>query len=264
MVPGETPANADYPWDEFDPVSYLAHNYSELREDDRQILTFVRDFLASASTSLADRPQMRGIDIGTGPNLYPALAMLPFCAEITLYEFSKSNVDWLEQQHAAGWPTWAGMWQQFWAVLCEDPTYARFDRPHMNAVLSRSTLVVHGSVFDLICSPDEQYDIGTMFFGPESLSPRRSEFSAALDHLLDALTPNAPFAVAFMEHSAGYDVGETFFPATNISVDDVNDYLKTRTRDVRIERVGTGKEPLRSGYSGMIVACGRTPRRAGS
>ena len=74
--------NADYPWDEFDPEDYFAHNYASLRDDDREILEIVRSYFAD---QLGDLPMhsLRGIDVGTGANLYPALAMLPFCEEIT-------------------------------------------------------------------------------------------------------------------------------------------------------------------------------------
>lgn len=262
MPPGDfvQPGNADFPWDKFDPVDYLTHNYATMRDDDRQVLMFVRDFFVRIAPALTGRRALRGIDVGTGPNLYPALAMLPFCAEVTLYEYSKSNVDWLTGQHAGQWPSWLTIWADFWRVLCEESVYAQADRPDMGRELSRRTRVTWGSVFELDAAKDGYYDVGTMFFGPESLSPRRSEFHSAIDHLLNVLRPDAPFAIALMEHSQGYDVADNQFPATDIELKDVTDHLVRRASGLSSERVGPGDVPLRDGYTGMMVVCGRVAR----
>jgi hypothetical protein len=250
-------SNADFPWDEFDSAEYFAHNYGTMRDDDRQILTFVRDFLVQVGPELGDGGPVRGIDVGTGPNLYPALTMLPFCDDITLYEYSRSNVDWLRGQHAAQWPTWATSWHEFWNVLCDDPAYAGIDRPDMGVELSRRTKVVWGDVFDLGVATAGRYDIGTMFFGPESLSPRESEFQSAIHHLLDVLRPNAPFVIALMEHSKGYWVDDQFYPATDVDLDEVNRCLADRASGLSSMRVDIQGAPIRDGYSGMMVVCGR-------
>jgi hypothetical protein len=253
--------NEDFPWDTFDSEAYLAHNYGTVRDDDGQILAFVRDFFVRSSPSLGHREAMRGIDVGTGPNLYPALAMLPFCRDITLYEYSKSNVDWLASQHAAHWPSWETVWCDFWKLLCEDPVYAGTEQPEMGAELSRRTRVIWGNVFDLDESRHGRFDIGTMFFGPESLTAQTSEFRSAIDHFLAVLRPNAPFAIALMEHSKGWHAGAAHFPATDIGLRDITAFLDGRVSDLRFERIGTGDAPVREGYTGMIVVCGRIAHR---
>jgi hypothetical protein len=266
VTPGESikPGNADYPWDKFTPVDYLDHNYAVMRDDDRQILEFVRDFFVRVAPTLATRPGLRGIDVATGPNLYPALAMLPFCTELTLYDYSKSNIAWLESQCANNWPSWQPVWADFWRVLCEQPIYARTDRSDMGRELARRISVVWGSVFDLDETRYGQYDMGTMFFGPESLSTRRSEFHSAIDHLLDVLRPDAPFAIGLMEHSQGCGVGGNEFPAIDIGLEDVTEYLLRRVSGLTHERVEPGDVPLRDGYSGMMVVCGRIGDKRGT
>jgi hypothetical protein len=249
--------NSDYPWDAFDTVEYFKHNYETMRGDDSQVLAFVRDYFARVSTSFGDRFDVRGIDVCAGPNLYPTLAMLPFCAEVTMYEYSRSNVAWLQQQKSSQWPTWSTSWRDFWDLLCKDSVYANADQPDMPAELSRRVKIVHGNVFDLNGAQDRRYDIGTMFFGPESLSPQKAEFRSALDHLLDVLRPDAPFAVAFMEHSKGYPVAETVFPATDVGLDEILQCLNGRTWDLCYEHIDISDAPIRDGYTGMIVTCGR-------
>jgi NNMT/PNMT/TEMT family len=245
--------NGDFDWDDFDPVAYYAHNYRTLRSDDRSILEHVRDHFARASDDGLLPPDARGIDVGTGPNLYPALTMLPFCGEVTLFEHSRRNIEWLEQEQGDGWPSWPVAWHQFWTVLCEQSAYEKFAEPRK--ALAERALVQEGSVYQL--KPTARYDIGTMFFVAESITAQKSEFRSAMDHFLDALAPGAPFAIAFMEHSAGYDVGDRHFPATDIDSTTVSSCLRTRVSDISITHIGTGHDPLRAGYTGMLIALGR-------
>jgi hypothetical protein len=247
--------SVDYPWDQFDPEAYLASNYSVVREEDRQILEFVRDFLRRELAADGTRTGRRGIDVGTGANLYPALAMLPFCDEITLYEHSKSNLDWLAGQCAAQWPSWDRAWAGFWDVLGEREPYARFaEDPHVE--LGRCVEVVPGSVFDLDARAG-LWEVGTMFFVAESITTRWSEFAAAVNRFLDVLVPGSPFAIAFMENSIGYQVGAEAFPAVPIGLDDVARCLARRAPGTALRRIAPCAVPLRHGYSGMILACGR-------
>lgn len=245
--------NVDFPWNEFDPEAYLKHNYESVRDDDREIVRFVREFFVRTLSDEA--PGRRGIDVGTGANLYPALMMLPFCDEITLYEYSESNVEWLRRQREAGWPSWATAWCAFWDLLADERPYLDFPGDPRTE-LTRRAEVSRGSVFDLDPAAG-RYDLGTMFFVAESITSERAEFHAAVQRFLGVLVPNAPFAIAFMEHSAGYTVGDRHFPATDIGQQEVRDYLTVRASEVLVEHVGTGTNPLRDGYSGMVMACGR-------
>lgn len=247
--------NGDYPWDEFDPEEYLRQNYADIREDDRSVLSFVRDFFADAFADDPIRAGRSGIDVGTGTNLYPTLAMLPFCDRLTLYEYSLANVDWLIRQRDDCWPTWAGIWGRFWLVLCERSAYAELaGDPKLE--LTKCAEVTEGSVFTLGAS-GQQWDIGTMFFVAESITPRHSEFVAAIGNFLDALRPGAPFAIGLMAHSTGYRVAGTHFPATAISREDVLRCLRGRAVGIVVHHTVAERNPLRPGYSGMIVTCGR-------
>lgn len=258
-VTSEDLRNGDYPWDRFDPEEYLRRNYAAVHEDDRRTLAFVRDFFTEACADDPVRAGRRGIDVGTGANLYPALAMLPFCDRLTLYEHSRANVDWLTRQRGAGWPSWAEVWEKFWFVLCERRAYGELGGNPRHE-LTKRTDVIEGSVFAL-SGTGRQWDIGTMFFVAESITPAYAEFVAAVDHFLGVLRPGAPFAIAFMEHSTGYQVADNHFPAIAIGSDDVLRCLFRRAADVMIQRTVADGKPLRDGYRGMIIACGRA--RAG-
>jgi len=249
------PANADCSWDSFDPDWYVSHNYRTLRDDDRDILCRVRDFFADA---VGDQRDLRGIDVGSGANLYPSLSLLPFCREITLWERSRANVRWLEREVR----DYAESWDSFWDLLRERECYARVKDPR--AKLAEVARVRHGNVFDLDptgpTAPgtvlEQPFDIGTMFFVAESITARHSEFTKAVELFIRTLKPDAPFATAFMRHSTGYTVKSERFPA--VAVDEAE--VKRCFHDLGCHpdvTVIPSIAPLREGYDGMILARGR-------
>jgi hypothetical protein len=236
--------NAELPWDEFDPDSYFRHNYRDLRDDDRTILEGVRDFFAA----MAPDGPVHGLDVGTGPNLYPVLAMLPWCDTITLMEHSAPNIAWLRDEVRSYSPSW----DEFWDLLLREPRYRIVADPR--AALAERVIIQQGSVFQL---PAGQWDIGTMFFVACSISAHHAEFEQAVGRFLGALRPGALFAMAYMEGSLGYDVGSRRFPAVSINVADVQKCLENRTNDLVINRIDIGPNLLREGYTGMLLALGR-------
>jgi hypothetical protein len=240
-----TGVNANFPWNRFDSAAYLSHNYSTLRFDDRKIIESVSDYFARAGVGHT----LQGLDVGSGTNLYPAFTMLPFCAELTLWEHSISNVEWLRREKIAYSPSW----DPFWNILAERQHYRDVHDPRR--ALAERTCVEQGSIFDL---PKSSWDIGTMFFVAESLTTKHAEFELATRRFIEALRPDAPFAAAFMENSVGYDVGSIRFPAVAITVADVCSCLDGMASNLTVDRIGFGTDPVREGYSGMIFALGRT------
>lgn len=247
--------NREAPWDQFDSRSYVDHNYRILRTDDEEIIRTVRKYFAEHFRGHTG-PPVSGIDVGAGANLYPALAMLPWCEEITLYERSRTNVTWLSQQADCFGPDW----DQFWEALLDDErshppldtSYAQVLDPR--AKFASSVRVELGDLFDL---EDRRWGVGTMFFVAESMSSVRHEFEGAVARFLRALAPGAPFAAAFMENSRGYEVGDLSFPAYPVDKIQVRDCLEKDAEGVRITEIGIPGDPLRDGYTGMLLACGR-------
>jgi hypothetical protein len=234
--------NAECAWDEFDPEWYVDHNYRTVREDDRRILQQVRDFFATT-----DRPLGRGIDVGAGPNLYPALAMLPLCHEVTLWERSRSNVAWLNREVER----FSQSWDAFWNVLLSRPRYADLDDPRQ--ALRERARVWNGDIFRL---GRRQWDVGTMFFVAESITANRGEFQRAVERFIRALKPGAPFAAAFMKNSTGYAVSGHRFPAVAVNERDVEQCLSSLDcQALKISPIPS-VTPLRAGYDGMILALG--------
>ncbi|MEU6848648.1 SCO2525 family SAM-dependent methyltransferase [Actinacidiphila alni] len=239
--------NAAYHWDLFDPKDYLRRNYAPFLDVDRRILQIVRDFFSRQSFGT----RARGVDVGTGTNLYPALAMLPFCSTISLLEHAPSNRAWLSEQLATG-DGFEGVWDKFWHVLTEQEPYGLITDPW--ARLCRTAQV---RACDILRPPDgEKWDVGTMFFVAESITTVPDEFHAALRNFCGLLVPGAPFAITFMENSAGYEVGHEHFPGYAVGMSRIRDELWNLGTELEFRSFDVGTEPLRDGYTGMILVLG--------
>ncbi len=238
--------NSEIDWDTFDPQSYLGSNYGTLRTDDREILRHLRDFFAAAELSDA-----RCLDAGSGSNLYPALAMLPFAERLDLCEWSAANVDWLRTQLDG----YDASWDPFWQVCAEQPAYSAVADPRRR--LARVGRVRRMSVFDL---PAQSWDAGTMFFVACSISSDMVEFERAIARFLGALRPGSPFAAAFMLGSRGYLVGGHHFPAVTLRADDVAATVGAGADDLALHEV-RAEPPLREEDLSMLLVTGRTHDR---
>ncbi|MEV8539142.1 SCO2525 family SAM-dependent methyltransferase [Streptomyces sp. NPDC051572] len=245
---GNQVKNADVAWGAFDPIAYVDHNYRDLQPEDAEILPILRDHFGDHFRKQDDGP-VSGIDVGAGANLYPALSMMPWCDEVTLFERSPTNVEYLKGQL----DSYDDNWDQFWDVLRENEAYGSFavdPRQRFRKVAD----VQQGNIFDL----DQfrgRWSVGTMFFVAESMTSSYREFTLGVKRFMRALAPGAPFAAAFMEHSKGYYTGKKFFPACDVGESEVRASLEPFASDLDVYRLKT--EPkLRSGYSGMILSCG--------
>lgn len=258
------PPQEDAPpnWDAFEPHLYWKRNYSFFRGDDRRFLSLIRDFFGEQPAPTDT--QRLGIDVGAGTNLYPALAMLPLCDEITLLEYGAKNFEWLRQEVKR----YSTHWDPFWRMLREHSTYAKYGS-NARVRLANMVRVQRGSLFDLAEQP-ARYHVGTMFFVAESITDDSAEFRRAIDAFLGSLLPGAPFAAAFMRNSSGYSVGDQNFPALRVDEKDIKEYLETLADvsnvvavDQRGQFLDADNVPdarptrvLRDGYDGMILVLG--------
>jgi NNMT/PNMT/TEMT family len=249
--PTEQPlGNADCPWDEFNPDAYAAHNYGFLRDEDYELLKHIRDYFTEVGT---DKRFRHGIDLGAGPNLYPSLAMLPFCDEITLAERGAANRRWLKEQitRSEGYDK---SWDLFWDVLGPVSPYRSIKDPR--AALRERAQVKYCDVFRF--RQQRSWGIGTMFFVAESITAQWGEFQKATRQFVRTLRIGAPFAAAFMKESRGYTVGNHLFPAVAVDEGKIEQTLASVAEIDEITRIRFNTDaPLRDGYQGMILALGR-------
>jgi hypothetical protein len=196
------------------------------------------------------QPIGTAVDVGAGTNLYPALLMLPWVRSIVLTEYAPANIDWLAESLADGPGEWA--WRPFWDRLAGLPAYEHVDQPRRR--LAASCEVRRLSIFDL---PRRAWNLGSMFFVADGMTEDEPEFEQAVRSFLGALTPGAPFMMAFMEGSEGYDVSGIEFPSVRVTQGSLSELL-ARLPVVGTDVMRTDKtvRPLRPGYDGMLFVTG--------
>lgn len=208
--------NDDAPWGDFNPHAYWKRNYASIQAADREIVGKVGQFFSEVINP-SDFASLDAVDAGTGTNLYPALAMLPFARSITLSDISPANVDWLRDSladQAEPWP-----WQEFWNQL----TTVGDGQVYSSSINARDVLWQRANplVESVLELRPRRWDVGTMFFVAESITADRDEFRQAVARFLDSLKPGSPFAAAFMAGSTGYRVDDELFPAVSVDRDDI-------------------------------------------
>ncbi len=239
--------NADAPWSKFDPEVYVDNNYRTPLEVDLLIVRSMRDYFTRCfAAGVPDA--VRGIDVGAGANLYPALSMLPWCEKLLLLEYARPNVEYLEKQISPGGYDTA--WDAFWQVLREAPAYRAVEP---KSLFSQIVRVERGNLFDLEHGA-RRWDIGTMFFVADSMSECPDEFHRGVRCFLNALGEGAPFAAAFMKESIGYRVGDHHFPAYRVNEARVRESLEPFAADLEIHDL---HHMVRPGHEGMLLALGR-------
>lgn len=188
--------------------------------------------------------------MGAGANLYPALLMLPWTERVVFTEYAPDNIEWLNENLADVPGDWA--WKPFWDTMAGLPGYDDVEQPRRRLAARHDILRL--SIFDL---PRRTWDLGSMFFVADGISSDETEFESAVRSFLDALTPRAPFMMAFMEGSTGYDVNGVSFPAVKISSGSVDALLAgLPVTGTRVLRTDKSARPLRPGYDAMLLVTG--------
>jgi NNMT/PNMT/TEMT family len=236
-------------WSEFDAGEYWKTNYATILPEDAEIIACASEFLIEACGE-AGRVR-RAVDVGAGTNLYPALLMLPWAEHITFTDYASTNVDWLREKLAAGSGAWE--WQPFWNLVGALPGYQTVDDPRQ--ALATGHEIREASIFEL---PAGEWDLGTMFFVADGMTEDKEQFEVAVRAFLRALRPGAPFLMAFMEGSRGYEVSGLRFPSVPVTPRSLEALLArlpvTRARVAL--RTDNTIQALRPGYDAMLLVTG--------
>jgi len=246
--------NRDVDWRTFNSVSYWEDNYRVLRSDDREIVQAVAGFFSDHFGKNPGTELLRGLDAGSGANLYPALGLLPWSGKITLTDLAPGNIAWLNRAAAGigveneegGW-----VWQPSWAEYARFPGYRQLANPRQLLAVRHEVLRLN--VLEL---PEADWDLGTMFFVAESMTSDQDEFRAASTAFLRALVPGAPFAAAFRGGAFEYQVAGVSFPAVGaVDAELIETVLSRFSADLEVIKIDI---PARADYDGIVLALGTT------
>jgi len=246
------------PWDQFDPWAYVAHNYQKMMTEDREIISIISNELTSMNIPLK---QFKIVgDVGTGPNLYPAILISPYVSEngqIELIEPVLPNRNYLKKLFNNLSNNEPALFGNNWSnYACE--IVGLCGNIYSNALcrLQRLIKIKNGSIYHL---PEDEYDFVSSYFVAESISDSYYQFQLALNNIVNSVVTGGIIVTTHMLHSEGYQAGEnTKFPAVKISLDQLEESLvKTGLKKggYKIWTVSTRKpeEKVREGYQGMAV-----------
>lgn len=240
--------NSQVNWGDLHVDSYVAEHYSSLRDDDGLIIDRMAEFFASyLDVNLSHH--RRGVDVGTGGNLYPAFALLPFANSVDLLEKSPNSVAWIRQQRQNGF---SQTWNPFLERLKQQPVYSDyFEARDVRADFRAKTDV---RVDDALLLPAKRWDLGTMFFTACSLSNSEEESNGVVWRFVESLKPGSPFVIASMANSSGYVVDDVAFPAVSLTEESLQATLNKVAVDIEVTPIRDAV-PVRPGVY-MLLATG--------
>jgi len=225
------------PWNKFNPHTYIENNYSSIHDEDNLIIHRLVDHYLSL-------PKLKvALEIGVGPNLYPVMVMLPFVKKIECIDFSITNVIYLKKQLKK----LANNWYQFWELM---KSLNQKYKINLTENLKVKVKVKKGDIYKL---SKNKYDISSMFFCAESITTEHDQFVSACKRFIKSVKPRGYLVAAFMENSQSYKVGNVEFPSYPVNTQLINKVFMTETNDIVIKQIPLAKQPLRPGYTGMIL-----------
>lgn len=240
--------NNSVAWSDFDADEYWKINFATVLPEDAEIIEYASKFLIAACETPG---RFRtAVDVGAGTNLYPGLLMLPWAERIVFTEYAESNIDWLARHLAEASGEW--QWESFWDLVARQPCYQDIEQPRRRLAAAHEVRAL--SIFDL---PPRTWDLGSMFFVADGITEDQAEFETAVRMFLGALVPGAPFLMAFMEGSTGYDVHGVRFPSVRLTLRSLEALLaRLPVTGASVLRTDNSIRRLRPGYDAMLLVTG--------
>lgn len=229
-------------WEQFNPRAYVRDNYAYVHDEDRQIIDLLFPYLAKKL-----KITNRVLDIGTGPNLYPLLAIAPFVASIDCMEYSRRNTNYLkkELQHPHD------NWKLFADYLRRKNNCYRQAIPEL---LTQKIRIQRGNIFS---TNKRGYDCASMFFCAESITDNRKDFTHACTQFVKTVKIGGTLLALFMENSSGYVIDSIRFPAYPVNQNSLIQTFTPLVSELKIHRIKRANCPLRAGYTGMLLLIGK-------
>lgn len=239
-------------WNAFDVDEYVDRCYAQrIMDVDAFIIRGVID--AFRELDLQPGELARAVDVGAGPNLFPALLLAPFLrpaeggGRLELIDVSRPNRDYLRSVLEADS---AGIWAKFedLMVSCSGRWAGAFDR--VRAVAE----VRAGDVYAL---PPENYDAVSSFFVTESITTSADECRLAIEKLIAATRPGGLVVVGHMLGSHGWHAGTgVHFPAVPVTVALLREWYGDHLDGLQVVDPPLTPE-VREDYAGTAVVVGR-------
>jgi hypothetical protein len=247
--------NTDVDWNTFNGKTYRQEYFDVLGPEDAWVINQIVSYLGEA----AIQPDQfaRGADIGAGPTLAAALAIVPYLQQLEIIEPGGENTAYLESV-LMDTDQLAHDWRDALRIITTNkhslPLHASGPQ-----LLSKRSIVRQLFLQDIEAG---RYDLVTSVFCAESATSNRDECGELIAGTVDTLRSGGTFIGAYIEHSPGWPdhsqgkakvVDMTKFPAANISQAWLEEQFKGTP--ITVKRCPL-KPTIREGYSGVLLAAG--------
>jgi hypothetical protein len=242
-------------WSSFDPYEYVSpnfENHGEILPEDQEIIGHMTKALSQIG--IEQKSLQTVADVGTGPNLYPAMILSPYMAKdsaLHMIEFSAPNRDYMQKVITGTIDDFhASIWHKFekYMINVGGEIYLGAERK-----AKEHAKIIEGDIFNL---PKNTYELITSYFVAESIVDSKMLFHEALQSLSASLKKDGLLINTHMVYSEGYSAGEsTRFPAVKLSLKQIKQaYLDTDMKIIKIILFGENtKIKVREGYHGMAL-----------
>lgn len=218
--------------------------------DERSILKYMLPFLRNQS-----HPFSRAIDVGSGPTLHHAIALIPYVDELHLSDYvidSFTHVrSWLNNApHAHNWDAYIK------EILALENTSETVEQ--RKALLRKKITLL--TKIDLkkrkpLASGDT-YPLVTSFYCADSIAQTKSQWQSYMRHLFALLAPGGSIILSALHHAQQYKVGMHAFPSANVTKDDLfeaflNSSFRRNRLDIHDAPVSEWNE---EGFDSILIA----------
>jgi len=230
--------DTERPWDHLRPQTYFEDNYAEPHEADLHLARELRlAWQEIGVVAMVQQKDLEVIEIGTGANLYPVLAALPYASRLHITDVSQPVLDYLREQASGGLDR---RWMKFGSTSIG----------YKAARLLMTYAEVQRLAIDDLAVAD--WDVVSMHFVAESITSSKGVFAHAMGRIYDGLAPGGHLLASFMLGSSGWTVAGAGFPAVPLSLRDVQEAAIEAGFELKgLTPITGGETPVREGYDGM-------------
>lgn len=206
-------------WRKWNPHSYLKQYYETptIASDERSILRYLLPFLKKQP-----KPFTRAIEVGCGPTLHHAVALIPFVEELHMADYVQANLKhiqyWLENSpNAHNWDTYIRE-----IIALEHTKETVQDRKKaLRQKITTLTKIDLKKKYPL--ASGATYPLVASFYCADSIAQTKREWQTYMRHLFHVVAPGGTLILSALHRATGYQVGKHAFPSANITANDMRE-----------------------------------------
>lgn len=251
-------------FDQFSPAEYLREYYSEVGQENDELLRFFADIAPSIP------PGEDLLEYGGGPTVYQLLSFAPIVGDIVFGDYLAGNLDavarWMDAR--AGAHDWAPFAR---AALRHEGRSADAPEVEHRLDLVRRRIRTLCRVDALADAqhgvrPDRFAVVSTSFVA-ESIASTPHQWRRALTAITGNVRPGGHLAMTAIRNADRWRVGDQWFPALPVDADDIRSALGDLGHQIEhlVEidaEILDPADPGYEGYDGMVFCLSRSRAQA--